>query len=204
VALLLAAEEQCEALAKLLARYPAELEGCRAEIIHAVPETCRPRRYAPLLPADPAQRAALVARRVERIEGRTGLVDTALELVEAAGSALPGGLRGAAARDCGLRALRDELASLATLVYECGAPLGLAAFRAANLGERLRAATAGSTRETFVRDLRERAGPMLEAAGAEAAHAALAGLLEGLAAARLDWVGPPPARASCGAGRKRL
>jgi len=200
VARLLALEEECHALFVLLKRYRDELAPTWLEILDCIPETCRPRQYEQLLPSfhedggvgDKNDTEGLVAveeavawyvRRGKQIEGRTGLVDNALELLELGEQRL----RTTASMPA-LSELRADLSHLYMLVYECGMEdLTLETWHAKTLMNRLCCFTDKSTTATFVSNLRDRAGPYLAALGSAKGEALLHDYLADIASSRLDW-----------------
>ena len=202
VARLLALEEECHALAVLLKRYRDELAPKWLEILSCIPETCRPRQYEQLLPCVPSRQgsgetdnsaatdlvpaneaAAWYVNRAREIERCTGLVDNALELLEVGEQRLR-----SSSPIPALSELRTDLSHLYMLVYECGMDdLTLKSWHAKSLMERLCCFTDKSTTDTFVANLRDRAGPYLAALGPAVGEKLLCDYLSDIASSRLDW-----------------
>ena len=191
----------------MLEHYRPELQDAWLEILSAIPETCRPRRFSQLLPSlagsapggPPGERlaegvvgavdaAGWYARRAKEIEARSGLVDYALEMLELAHARLRSDEAAAAAQHEALGELMADLRHLYMLVYECGLQdLTLEAWQGMSMMQRLQCFTRESSRDAFAGCIRHVAGPYLASLPPPQAERLLHDFLADLASSRLDW-----------------
>mmetsp|Transcript_20857 Transcript_20857/g.69636 ORF Transcript_20857/g.69636 Transcript_20857/m.69636 type:complete len:2210 (-) Transcript_20857:31-6660(-) len=198
VVILLAMDEECEALSVVYDRFRSSLDTRLFTILSYLPETCRPKKFDKLIPdlrtmaedAEEERHQVTVDEmidwcksRVVQIEQRTGLVDVALELLESVTRKIPPGT----ARLPELQQLSSSFNHLFTLVYECGIDVQLCEWEKLDAMGRLRMFVKNSSRETFVADLRDLAGPFLVSLGEEAGEKLLHDFLVELAKERIDW-----------------
>ena len=187
--------------------YRPELQDFWLDILSAIPETCRPRRFSQLLPSlagsapggpsgerlaegvvGAAEAAAWYVGRAKEIEARSGLVDYALEMLELADVRLRSDEPAADAHRQALGELLADLRHLYMLVYECGLQdLSLEAWQAMSMMQRLQCFTQEISRDAFAGCIRNVAGPFLASLPAAQAERLLHDFLADLAASRLDW-----------------
>eukprot|EP00960_Hanusia_phi_P052270 761361-Hanusia_phi.AAC.7 len=196
VVILLAMDEECDALSVVYEKFRSSLDTGLFTILSCLPETCRPKKFEKLIPDLRAEDGKEASERVtvdemidwckaraEQIEQRTGLVDVSLELLETVMRKLPS----SAGRLAELQELSSSFNHLFTLVYECGIDVGLSEWEELDSMGKLWMFVKNSSKESFVADLRDLAGPFLVSLGEAAGEKLLHDFLVDLARERIDW-----------------